>query len=386
MTPVMPRIGIFCSQRVQHSFFTSDEFNWMAKSFEINYFNSDKLINEIKNKFNIFVIIGNDTPFKYLNFTNVPVLRATFDVTGDDIYNFYIDSVAKNKQPVISIFTPVYNTFEKFLRCHDSVISQSYSDWEWIILDDSPNDDNYNYITNIIKNDNRIKVYKSNRQDGFIGSTKKQAASLCNGTYLLELDHDDELHHLALEYVVSSFKKYPDADFCYSNSCEVFEEGGSVNYGSNFAMGYGEHFTYYYKGRKLLGADTPINSSTMRHIVGVPNHLRCWKRDFYNLIQKHNNSLYIVDDYELLIRTFLYTKIVHIPAVLYIQYMNSGGNNTQEPRRAEIQRLVDRIQKYYDSQISARCIEFEGRDRVLESNYKVRRYGERETFAYKYEI
>ena len=48
--------------------------------------------------------------------------------------------------------------------------------------------------------------------------------------------------------------------------------------------------------------------------------------------------------------------------------MNAGGNNTQEPRRAEIQRLVDRVQKKYDLDIHNRILELGGNDWLWDDN------------------
>lgn len=369
MTPVEPRIAILSFSNPKASLNTSCDYSWFAKGFEVHYFNYNVNLDLIPTKFNAVVTIGPKSLFKNIN-NNLPTLNLEDSsvLSGDLIYDFYVKSSLRDKNPTISIFTPTYNTFSKFDRVFKSVINQSFKDWEWIILDDSDSSENYNYIQEKICGYKNIKLYKCNQRDGFVGSTKRQAASLCNGDYLLELDHDDELHHLALEYIASAFKKFPDAGFAYSNSCETFEDGGNVNYGSNFGMGFGRHYSFNYKGRNLLGADTPINASTIRHIVGVPNHIRCWKRELYFQIMRHNNKLSIVDDYEILIRTFLYTKMIHIREVLYIQYMNSGGSNTQEMRRAEIQRLVDKIQKLYDSQIHDRILELGGTDWLWNEN------------------
>lgn len=364
MTPIVPRIAIFCYEPIDTSINTTEVGYWLADKFEIHLFTSDVdpsfLINE---RFSVVVIIGNKTLFKQACTSTLPILylNSPDELTGDNLYQFYINTL-DDYLPVVSIFSPAHNTFEKFDRCYEGVINQSFQNWEWIILDDSPDRKNFEYIESKIGNDPRIKLYKANRKDSLVGSTKKQAASLCNGKYLLELDHDDELHHSALDYIVAAFKKYPDAGFCYTNCAEVYETGGSVNYGDGFAMQQGLHYNFHYKGVQMWGSDTPINASTMRHIVGVPNHIRCWERDTYWKIGRHNNKLAIVDDYELLIRTFLNTKIIQIPEVLYVQYMNSGGNNTQEPRRAEIQRLVDRVQKKYDKQIHDRILELGGDD------------------------
>lgn len=364
MTPIVPRVAIFSYKPVNTCIKTTEVGNWLAKHFEIHVFNSDIdpsfLVNE---RFSVIVIIGDKALWRLASTSTIPLLNISHpdELSGDALYQFYIDTL-EDYTPVISIFTPAHNTFEKFNRCYDSVINQSLTNWEWIILDDSADRKNYEYIKSIIGNDPRIKLYKGHRKDSLVGSTKRQAASLCNGKYLLELDHDDALHHLALELAVEAFKKYPDAGFCYSNSAEVFETGGSVYYGENFAMGQGLHYSFKYKGVDMWGSDTPINASTVRHIVGVPNHFRCWERDLYFRIGRHNNKLAIVDDYELLVRTFLNTRMIQIPEVLYIQYMNSGGNNTQEPRRAEIQRLVDRVQKRYDKSIHDRILELGGDD------------------------
>lgn len=365
MTPIVPRIAVFSKQQINTSIKTSDPYHWIANGFEVHVFNNPipQTILE-RSGFSLIITIGNKHYWKQVISNTIPIVNYTDMPEGDTVYKEYINSIYDPIQPTVSVFTPAYNTFEKFDRCYEGMKSQTYTNWEWVILDDSPDKKNYDYIENLVKNDSRIKLYKSNVQDGFVGSTKRQAASLCNGKYLLELDHDDELTHMALEYIVAAFKKFPDAGFCYSNSAETFETGGYVNYGPNFGMHQGLHFPYYYKGKFYNGSDTPINASTMRHIVGVPNHIRCWERDTYFRIQRHNNKLPIVDDYELLIRTFINTRMIHVPEMLYIQYMNAGGNNTQEPRRAEIQRLVDRIQIKYDLQIHNRILELGGEDWV----------------------
>ena len=359
MTPVVPVIAVFNNSDERPTISTTFIQSWFTNKLEVLYCNSSTSLDYIyENKVSAIVTVGPKVQFKNLLYTNIPILsfKKIEDVNGDLIYNFYIKQITSDVNPTISLFTPAYKSYDRIIRAYKSLLAQSYYNWEWIILDDSP-DDHFSFLCDKFGSDNRVKIYKQSRQDGFVGSTKRQAASLCNGDYLIELDHDDELHHLALEYVVSAFKRFPDAGFCYTNSCEVFETGGNVTYGNGYGVGYGRHFKRYYEGRELIGSDTPINEFTMRHIVGVPNHIRCWKRDVYHQLNRHNNKLFVVDDYELMVRTFLNTKIIHIQELLYIQYMNAGGNNTQESRRPEIQRLVDQLEKHYNKRITERVIE-----------------------------
>jgi hypothetical protein len=65
----------------------------------------------------------------------------------------------------------------------------------------------------------------------------------------------------------------------------------------------------------------------------------------------------VCDDYEIIIRTFLKTKFVRIAQLGYIQWMNAGGDNTQNYRRQEIQRLVRFVRQRYDNDIHNRFVE-----------------------------
>lgn len=397
MTPIEPRIAVFSYlQPSSLAYKTSDTYHWFASGFEVHHFNNDIEPNIlVNNRFSLLIFVGVARRWIKAQSTHLPriFVDSIDDVNGDMIYQSYTSQSFKDNNPTISAFTPAFNTFKRFDRLYLSLKEQSYNNWEWIILDDSPGDDNFNYMRNIVGNDYRVKIYKSNRWDTLVGSTKRQAASLCNGDYLMEVDHDDELHHLAFELCVSAFKRYPDAGFCYSDAGELFETGGAVDYGDDFGKGEGLHYTQYYKGTYLRPASVPINASTIRHIVGVPNHFRCWRRNLYHELNRHNNKLSIVDDYELIVRTFLKTRIIHIPTALYIQYMHADGNNTQELRRLEIQRLVDRVQKYYDKQIHDRIIELGGIDWQWVDDDQ-RSFGyikpppglKRSTLAYEYKI
>ena len=97
-----------------------------------------------------------------------------------------------------------------------------------------------------------------------------------------------------------------------------------------WGLGYGYSYmskTPYGNNTIRTDASGPINNATIRHIVGVPNHFRCWERHFYFGIGGHNKFMRIADDYELIVRSFLYTRFTHIPVCCYAQRFD--GNNSQ---------------------------------------------------------
>lgn len=272
-------------------------------------------------------------------------------------------------RPKFSIFTPTYNTGEKILRTYESIKNQTFGDWEWVVLDDSPNDDTWKLIKKISEKDFRVKPYKiSPITDGNVGLSKNRVASLCDGEWLVELDHDDTLLTQCLEYLNKASQKFPDAGFMYSDVTEQYEDGSPKYYDNNwsgdwygrkdnfFDFGYAGHSWVYEDGKQLLAHHYPdINPLTIRFNISMPSHVRVWRRDVYLKIGGHNKNTPVADDFELIVRTFLNTKMIHIKKVLYIQWNNR--NSTTDNNSIDINRRSRLIRDYYDKQIHKKIIE-----------------------------
>jgi len=259
--------------------------------------------------------------------------------------------------PLVSVFTPTYLTGDKIRRPLESLLAQTYPNWEWVLFDDSPDDgETFAAMCDLAETDQRISAYTGHRASGNIGDVKRRACGLCRGQLLVELDHDDALTPQALEWLVQAWHAFPDAGFFYSDYAEVFETGESATYGDDWAFGYGGYRTEELGGRSYAVAAYPdVNAKTIRHIVGVPNHYRAWTREAYWACGGHSPEIHVADDYELLLRTFLTTRMVHIRKFGYIQYMNvASSGNTQRARNREIQRLVRHFAGHYADRIHAR--------------------------------
>jgi hypothetical protein len=155
--------------------------------------------------------------------------------------------------------------------------------------------------------------------------------------------------------VVKGFRQFPDAGFLYTDCAEIFEDGSNFSYRKGWAFGYGSYADVEYKGKLYKsGSGGNINAKTIRHIISSPNHLRAWRKSFYESIGGHNKELHVADDYEILVRTFLYTRMVRVPMLGYIQYI---GNSTQQVRNKDIHRHVRSIRAHYDRMIHERLLE-----------------------------
>ncbi|MFT3753406.1 MAG: glycosyltransferase [Paludibacter sp.] len=94
--------------------------------------------------------------------------------------------------PLVSIITPTYN-HEKYIGdCIQSVQSQTYENWEMIIVDDGSTDDTYSIAKKLSYNDPRIKVFTQKNIGIFrLGETYNFALSKAQGKYIAVLEGDD---------------------------------------------------------------------------------------------------------------------------------------------------------------------------------------------------
>lgn len=254
-------------------------------------------------------------------------------------------------RPIFSIFTTCYKSYDKIYRAYDSVKNQTLKDWEWVIIDDSPEDDHFNFLRNLFKNDSRVRLYRRSENNGSIGNVKNEVISLCRGKYTIELDHDDEILPNVLEDSAKVFNEDDEVGFIYMDFTNIYEDGSNFRYGEYFGLGYSCYYMVKYNNKWVYVASTPnINNITLFHIVGVPNHPRIWRLKTLREIGSYSEFLPISDDYEVLLRTAVSTKMVKIHKLGYIQYMNNSGNNFSLIRNGEINRLCgDYLQPFcYD--------------------------------------
>ena len=273
-----------------------------------------------------------------------------------------LDQNGLEDSEMISYTTPIYNTGDKLYNTYESLRQQTYQNWEWVLINDSTDGGRTLKIAeNIARQDPRVRVYDfREKSGGLIGEVKWRANCMARGFILAELDHDDLLVPWCTSDLYKAAKKHPEAGFFFNDTLEVNENWESQTYPDGFAFAYGSYRDEEYNGQMMkVATQHNINPKTIRHIVGVPNHVRAWRRSTYFEIGGHNRNLAVADDYELIVRTFLNTITCKIPKLGYVQFLynNANGQNTHDMARADIQRRVRTIGYYYNEQIKDRFTE-----------------------------
>jgi glycosyltransferase involved in cell wall biosynthesis len=275
----------------------------------------------------------------------------------------------KYYRPKFSIFTPTYKTGDRIFRTYESLKKQTFKNWEWVVVDDSPDDDTWKKLQEISNQDYRVKIHKIYPlTGGNVGLSKHRAAMLCDGEWICELDHDDALVSDCLETCYNAIEKYPDAGFLYTDSCEVYEDGEMKTYDHDWSGNWyarpDNFFDFGYAGHSWVEADgeryvahwyPDINPLTIRFNISMPNHIRMWERSVYHKIGGHNKLTPVADDFEIIVRTFLHTRFIHVKKMLYLQYNNR--NSTVDNNALDINRRARLIRDHYDNRIHDRIYE-----------------------------
>lgn len=262
-------------------------------------------------------------------------------------FHYITNNMYVSMRRVFSVFTTCFNSYDKINRAYNSLRAQALNDWEWVIVDDSPDDGHFHFLRGVFEKDPRVRLYRRNGNSGNIGNVKNEAASLCRGKYLLELDHDDEILPDTLSDAARVFESDKEIGFVYMDFFNIYEDGTNYRYGDFYGLGYAGYYRQKYGDRWVYVSITPnINSVTLSHIVGVPNHPRMWRRDTMYKIGGYSEFLPVADDYELLLRTAVQTIMAKIPKIGYIQYMNANDNNFSLIRNGEIQKLVYHLREH----------------------------------------
>lgn len=152
---------------------------------------------------------------------------ANYDApTSADLDQARMQSAEWEYRPLVSILVPTYNSDEAWLRrCIESVQAQAYPHWELCVADDaSPDSRVLQVLDEYAAKDSRIQVVRR-PLNGHISATSNSALAMASGEYVALLDHDDELHPLALFEVVRALQVHREWRLVYTDEDKLDQDG-----------------------------------------------------------------------------------------------------------------------------------------------------------------
>ena len=247
----------------------------------------------------------------------------------------------------ISVFTPSHD-LSHIDRPLESLKKQTFKDFEWVILiNGKALNSKKDLETKLTSSELKFKIIEHKEETQNIGKLKKICCTEAAGEILVELDHDDELISDCLEEIDKAFKE-TGCDFCYSDDYAI-KDG---KYITPFSPQFGWTVNKDEKGNAYHPSPEP-SALTFSYIWYAPDHVRAWRKAFYQIIKGHDESLEVCDDYDLLCRTYINGTVHKIRKPLY-KYYHHEANTSQNERNAEIQRLTHQLHDKYILDIASK--------------------------------
>lgn len=250
---------------------------------------NESLLNQLANSIDYAGWIKRVEMLGYSNLNSIQMIQKSFQ-----------------DRPIISVIMPTYNTAEAFLRrAIESVLAQSYPNWELCIADDASSQP---YVRQVLEEyvqcDLRIKTI-FRQQNGHISAASNSALTLATGEYVALMDHDDELAQHALLFMVGAINRNPSAQILYSDEDKIDEQGNRSE----------PHFK-------------PDWNPDLFFSQNYVSHLGVYRRELLKRIGGFRIGLEGSQDQDLLLRCLPHvqsTEILHIPKVLYHWRMLEGS-------------------------------------------------------------
>ena len=119
--------------------------------------------------------------------------------------------------PLISVVVPVYNVRPWLRRCLDSVLAQTFTDWECILVDDGSTDGSGAVCDEYAARDPRFTVI--HKENGGVSSARNAGLDAAKGEYIQFLDSDDWIDHRLMETAVELQRRDPEAMVIWFWNC-----------------------------------------------------------------------------------------------------------------------------------------------------------------------
>lgn len=219
--------------------------------------------------------------------------------------------------PFFTVVIPLYNKEKYLRRCLDSVLNQSCSDFEIVIVDDGSTDSSRSIATSY--SDSRIRLVQ--QPNAGVSAARNTGISEARSKWVAFLDADDEYLPSFLAEVSLCIEKYPEAGAVYADPI-WFSKGEQLNklaHRCNFAELIPDYFNYI-----VFRQGYEIHSSCV--VV---------KKEIFSRAGRFPVGVKVGEDSDMWMRVAWTTSIAHIPKPLSIYHMDAGDSSWEEERLKE---------------------------------------------------
>lgn len=111
---------------------------------------------------------------------------------------------------MFSFVVPAYNAERSIRSCLDSILVQTFSDFEIVVINDGSTDSTLSILRKYLRKTKKLRVYSF--ENSGVSITRQRGINLSNGEYIILVDSDDTVNPNLLENLYSSIQRYNNPD------------------------------------------------------------------------------------------------------------------------------------------------------------------------------
>ena len=237
---------------------------------------------------------------------------------------------------LISIIIPVYNTEQYLNECVDSILAQTYGNWELFLVDDGSTDKSGGMCDDYAKKDARIKVL--HLENGRQGKARNRALDKVQGEYICFADSDDCLPLNALEIMWKGIKK---------------ENVKLIQFASERISGGKRIFNFSHREYIKMDAQSALVNyiTANKEVIQHAPWAKLYKAELFEEVRFPENKIYedSATIYKLIEKC---DEVVYSPQVVYYARERDGSTTRQKIGRRNLDRLsvYEDMQMYFQTQ------------------------------------
>ncbi len=249
--------------------------------------------------------------------------------------------------PLISVLMPTYNVAEYVEEAVESILNQTYTNFELIVVDDGSADDTYQKLLAIAARDQRVRVFK-NPVNSKIVKTLNFALAQAKGEYIARMDGDDVSVPERFEKQMQFLLNNPEVDLVGLNVIVINELGEEV--------------------KRVKYSGNPTNANTLVQYFSPVPHFWIAKKSTYEKVGDYRIAT--SEDYDFLLRmSSMNMKFCNLQEFLIKQRIRQG--NTVSASGLVQRKLIDYCRELYFERLRTGKKEDSYSDEALEQKKKV---------------
>lgn len=192
-----------------------------------------------------------------------------------------------------SLLVAHYNNIEYFVECYKSLINQTFTDYEIIIVDDCSTGDSFEKLKNFVKENPKVKLYQNAKNKG-VGYTKRRCAELASGEILGFVDPDDAITNDAVEELIKHYSNdkivavYSQFSLCdkHLQAIKVFQKSRQTQHRDPYFFNVFLKTNHFFTFRKSAYEKTEGINPALTSAVDQDLYLKLYETGNFKFVKK----------------------------------------------------------------------------------------------------